>query len=219
VPPANTKVEERSAPYLGRIEPQKDVKDLKETKEGATPNLREKWQVMALIGVVIAVVFWSRQGWIPATRQGPALRQEPAPHETGASPRVLTRPVVQVVDGATIDVQLDGHRVHVRYLGIHTPETTDPATGVEPFGPEVEAANRQLVEGQTVRLELDVQPWDRYQRLLAYVYVGDLMVNAELVRQGYAQVAPVPPNVKYHDRFRALQQEAREAQRGVWRHL
>jgi micrococcal nuclease len=42
------------------------------------------------------------------------------------------------------------------------------------------------------------------------------MVNAELVRQGYAQVATVPPNVRYHDRFRALQQEAREAQRGVW---
>jgi micrococcal nuclease len=43
------------------------------------------------------------------------------------------------------------------------------------------------------------------------------MVNAELVRQGYAQAATVPPNVTYQDRFRALQQEAREAQRGLWR--
>jgi micrococcal nuclease len=175
------------------------------------PRRPRTWQVMAVLGVVIVVAFWSRQGWTPAPRQAPA------PHETRASPRVLTGPVVQVVDGDNIDVQLGGHRVHVRYLGINTPETTDPATGVEPFGPEAEAANRQLVEGQTVRLELDVQPWDRYQRLLAYVYVGDLMVNAELVRQGYAQVAMFPPNVKYHDRFRALQQEAREARRGVWR--
>jgi micrococcal nuclease len=57
----------------------------------------------------------------------------------------------------------------VRYIGINTPETKHPRKGVEPFGKEASAANRQLVEGQTVRLELDVQPWDRYQRLLAYV--------------------------------------------------
>jgi micrococcal nuclease len=68
-----------------------------------------------------------------------------------------------------------------------------------------------------VRLELDVQSWDRYQRLLAYVYVGDLMVNAELVRQGYAQVATYPPNVRYADRFRQLQQEARAAGAGCWK--
>jgi micrococcal nuclease len=104
----------------------------------------------------------------------------------------------------------------VRYLGITTPETKHPDTGVEPFGPAADAANRRLVEGQTVRLELDVQPWDRDQRLLAYVYVGDLMDNAELVRQGYAQVATFPPNVKYQDRFLALQRDARDARRGLW---
>jgi micrococcal nuclease len=175
------------------------------------PRRLRAWQAMALIGIVIVVAFWSRQGWLPATRQ------EAVPRETGTPPRVLTGRVVQVVDGDTIDVQLDSHRVHVRYLGINTPETTDPATGVEPFGLEADLANRRLVEGQTVRLELDVQPWDSYQRLLAYVYVGDRMVNAELVRQGYAQVATLPPNIRYQDRFRALQQEAREAQRGLWR--
>jgi endonuclease YncB( thermonuclease family) len=133
------------------------------------PRRLRVWQAMALIGLVIAVAFWSRQGSTPAIRQ-----------EAGVLPRVLTGPVVQVVDGDTIDVQLDGHTIRVRYLGINTPETTHPDKGVEPFGPEADAANRRLVEGKTVRLELDVQPWDRYQRLLAYVYVGDLMVNAEL---------------------------------------
>jgi len=124
--------------------------------------------------------------------------------------------VAHVVKSDTIDVQLDGHDVRVRDLGINTPETTHPTKGVEPFGPEADAANRRLVEGKTDRVELDVQPWDRHQRLLAYVYVGDRMVNAELVRQGYAQVATFPPNVKYQDRFRALQQEVRAAQRGLW---
>jgi len=46
--------------------------------------------------------------------------------------------------------------------------------------------------------------------------MGDLMINAELVRQGYAQVATIPPNVRYADRFRQLHQEAREARRGCW---
>jgi micrococcal nuclease len=134
----------------------------------------------------------------------------------GEVPRSLTGPVVQIVDRDTIDVQLDGRRVRVRYIGINTPETKHPRKGVEPFGKEASAANRRLVEGQTVRLELDVQPWDRYQRLLAYVYVGDVMVNAELVRLGFAQVATYPPNVQYQERFLALQHEAREAKRGLW---
>jgi micrococcal nuclease len=73
-----------------------------------------------------------------------------------------------------------------------------------------------MVEGQTVRLEFDVQTRDRFGRLLAYVYVGNLMVNAELVRQGYAQAAAYPPNVRYQELFLQLQREAREAKRGLW---
>jgi micrococcal nuclease len=53
-------------------------------------------------------------------------------------------------------------------------------------------------------------------RLLAYVYVGDTILNAELVRQGFAQVATFPPNVKYQALFLKLQREAREAKRGLW---
>ena len=67
-----------------------------------------------------------------------------------------------------------------------------------------------------MRLELDVRQRDRFGRLLAYVYVGEMMVNAELVRLGYAQVMTVPPNVKHASLFLALQREAREAGRGLW---
>jgi micrococcal nuclease len=61
-----------------------------------------------------------------------------------------------------------------------------------------------------------VERRDRYGRLLAYVYVGEVMVNAELVRQGFAQVATFPPNVEYQELFLKLQREAREAGRGLW---
>jgi micrococcal nuclease len=67
-----------------------------------------------------------------------------------------------------------------------------------------------------VRLELDVQPRDQYGRLLAYVYVGEVVVNAELVRQGYALLSTVPPNVTHEALFVRLQREAREARRGLW---
>ena len=75
------------------------------------------------------------------------------------------------------------------------------------------ALNRLLVMGKTVRLELDVRERDRYRRLLAYVYVGDLMVNAELVRLGYAHAMTVPPNVAHASRFVSLERQAREAGR------
>jgi micrococcal nuclease len=72
------------------------------------------------------------------------------------------------------------------------------------------------VDGQRVRLELDAQVRDQYGRLLAYVWVGNVMVNAELVRRGYAQVMTIPPNVKHAALFVRLQREAREAGRGLW---
>ena len=71
--------------------------------------------------------------------------------------------------------------------------------------------------GQTVRLERDVEQYDRYGRLLAYVDVGDTMVNAELVRQGYARVATFPPNVKDQELCLGRQREARKASGGCGR--
>ena len=134
---------------------------------------------------------------------------------TSAAP--LEGTVVRVVDGDTIHVKI-GERVEkVRYIGMNTPEVHHPTRGEEPGGREATEVNRRLVAGKRVRLETDVQARDRYGRLLAYVWVGDVMVNAELVRQGYAQVMTVPPNVRHQELFVKLQREAREAGRGLWR--
>ncbi len=125
-------------------------------------------------------------------------------------------PVVKVVDGDTIDVLIDGVEYRVRYILVDTPETKHPTKGVEPFGPEAFEANRELVENKVIRLEKDVSDNDRYGRLLRYVYVGDLMVNEELIRRGLARVATFPPDVKYVDRFLAVQREAQAAGVGIW---
>lgn len=124
--------------------------------------------------------------------------------------------VVKVVDGDTITVRLNGQELRVRYILVDTPETKHPSRPVEPFGPEAAAANEELVGGKTVFLEKDVSETDQHGRLLRYVYVDDLMVNEELLRQGLARVSTFPPDVKYVDRFLEVQAEAQAAGVGIW---
>ncbi|HXG02413.1 MAG TPA: thermonuclease family protein [Candidatus Binatia bacterium] len=151
------------------------------------------------------------------TLSSPPLAPAPVAAQRPAAARGLVGEVVRVVDGDTIQVRLADRIEKVRYIGIDTPEVNGRAGGPEPGAVEATALNRTLVEGRRVRLELDVQERDRHGRLLAYVWIGDLMVNAELVRRGYAQVMTVPPNVRYQALFLRLQRDAREAGRGLWR--
>jgi micrococcal nuclease len=126
--------------------------------------------------------------------------------------------VVRVVDGDTIVVDLAGRQERVRYIGVDTPESVKPNAAVECFGKRAAAENRRLVEGQRVRLAGDVEPRDRFGRVLAYVTrdADGLFVNAELVRRGYATVLTIAPNVRHAARFVALAREARRAGRGLW---
>ena len=124
--------------------------------------------------------------------------------------------VIQVVDGDTIKVDIDGVVYPVRYIGINCPETNHPSKGQEWLGPEATVANMELVAGKTVRLEKDVSETDQYGRLLRYVYAGDVFVNRELVRLGFAQVSTYPPDVANESVFVEAQHEARQAGQGLW---
>jgi len=121
-----------------------------------------------------------------------------------------TARVTQVIDGDTIIIE-GGYRV--RYIGIDAPEIYPE---LEAFGTEAWQANRQLVEGKIVHLERDVSETDKYGRLLRYVYVDDIFVNAELVRQGLAQARAYPPDTRYQDYLEQMEAEARGAGRGIW---
>jgi micrococcal nuclease len=118
--------------------------------------------------------------------------------------------VVRVIDGDTIEIE-DGARV--RYIGIDTPEVY-PYT--EFYGEEALQKNRELVEGKAVRLEADVTDKDQYGRLLRYVYVDGLFVNAELVRLGYARAFPYPPDTSHQELLSRLEDGARDAGIGLW---
>ena len=128
----------------------------------------------------------------------------------GCSSPPETAKVTQVIDGDTIIIE-GGYRV--RYIGIDTPEIRPR---LEAHGIEAWQANRQLVEGKEVRLERDVSETDKYGRLLRYVYVDDIFVNAELVRQGLARAKAYPPDIKYQDYLEQMETEAKLAGRGIW---
>ena len=115
--------------------------------------------------------------------------------------------VQRVIDGDTV-VLANGERV--RYIGMDTPERG------EPFFDEATDFNRRLVEGKRVGLVKDQSEVDRFGRLLRYVFAGDILVNAELVREGLAEAKRYEPDVKFTDCFDALMQEARDGQRGMW---
>lgn len=121
--------------------------------------------------------------------------------------------VTRVIDGDTIVL---ANNDRVRYIGINTPEIHHPTKEVEWMGNEAKEFNEGLVGARWVTLEFDIEERDRYGRLLAYVYVGDTFVNAELVRRGFAQVYTVPPNVRYADDLLRLEREARASHAGLW---
>lgn len=96
--------------------------------------------------------------------------------------------VTGITDGDTFKVQINGQVYPVRLIGINTPEYDQLC------GTEATQALANLIAGAQVRLVKDVSNTDRYDRLLRYVYVGDLFVNAEMVRQGYAEAIRYPPD-------------------------
>ncbi len=119
--------------------------------------------------------------------------------------------VVNVIDGDTVDVVVNGREYRLRYIGVDTPERD------EPFYEDATRYNRDLVGNQTVILVKDVSDTDRFGRLLRYVYLPDgTFVNAALIQNGYGRVVSFPPDVAQVDYFAELQAEARSDNRGLW---
>lgn len=136
--------------------------------------------------------------------------------------------VTKVIDGDTLQLET-GERV--RLIGIDTPEmyesdklyrdarrSKEDISTIQRLGTQAFGFTKDLVEGERISLEFDVEKYDKYDRLLGYVYLADgTFVNAEIVKQGYANLLTVPPNLKYKDLFLKLHREARENKRGLWK--
>jgi len=159
--------------------------------------------VLLIAGIVLLLV---------TGEEGGAGREDsggPSENRVGAQ-------VVRVVDGDTAQMEVDGGEEGVRFIGVDTPESVAPGQPVECFGKKASRFTTGLIEGERVTLRFGAERRDRYNRLLAYVYLGDRFVNAELVRLGYARTLEIAPNVDFAERFAELQQHAANAGRGLW---
>jgi len=155
-----------------------------------------------------------------ATAKAPAPRPTSVANSTLASPPDLpSAPVVRVVDGDTVDVNLDGQVVRLRLIGIDTPEIVDPRTSIQCFGREASAKAHELLDRQTVTVEADTtqDDVDRYGRLLRYIWLPDgRLFNQEMIDQGYAFEYTYRVPYKYQAEFKQAERDAREQQRGLW---
>ena len=149
------------------------------------------------------------------------------------SEQTNTCTVTRIVDGDSIYCSKGyGKEQKVRLIGIDTPESNkNPKThrDAERTGQSVKSiielgkkstafVKSRLSVSTEVRLELDVQAKDKYGRTLAYVYLPDgSMLNELIVREGYAQVMTIPPNIKYQELFVEAERDARKNKRGLWK--
>lgn len=136
-------------------------------------------------------------------------QETPVKGKTTNTNRAVVR-VTRVIDGDTIEIE-GGKRV--RYIGMDTPEISG---GTDCFGIEATNRNKALVLNKNVELEKDVSETDRYGRLLRYIYVDGIMINETLVREGFANAATFPPDVKYQQLFHEAEQQARNNNHGLW---
>lgn len=182
-------------------------------------------RVSLLLALVLAYAIIIGVSWLNGWRtisafQGEKFSQEPFqviypsptpdPRLVGGRPVWQFGSVTQVIDGQTIEVDINGQRQLVRYLGIDIPETETAC------GALAAEFNRELVESKQVRLETDIMGWltTPEGHLLRYVYVGELFVNATLIEKGYANNASTPPHTLYAADFEKLEAQAREARVG-----
>lgn len=159
--------------------------------------------VVLLIAGIVLLLLTSEEGG----------RERSGSPEGGRMGALVTR----VVDGDTAEMEIqNGSSEGVRFIGVDTPESVAPGEPVECYGKKASRFTTGLIEGERVELRYGAERRDFYGRLLAYVYLDDVFVNAELVRLGYARTLEIAPNVDFAERFSRLQQSAANAGRGLW---
>ena len=127
-----------------------------------------------------------------------------------STPTGIQALVVDVQDGDSLLVDIDGNQERVRLIGINAPERA------ECFGPEAAAGLREMVDGVQVEIVTDVEPRDQYGRLLGYVYLDGTLVNEDLARRGFVLARAFEPNTTFQDRIDGASREARDDRRGMW---
>ena len=167
--------------------------------------------------LIVCSIFLSAGCRENATRAGSKVAFKKEDRSSAGETRMAV--LKRIIDGDTI-VLADNE--HVRYIGMNTPEIAHGGHPAEYYGPEATDCNREVLGGDSgveLKLVFDERLRDRYGRLLAYVYAGPdfkTFVNEELLRRGCARIMSIPPDDRYGDRFKAVEQQARSKKLGLW---
>ncbi|MHC8949248.1 thermonuclease family protein [Sphingobacterium hungaricum] len=127
--------------------------------------------------------------------------------------------VTKISDGDTFwCVNHKNEKVKIRFIGIDSPESRNAfKKKKQPFGKEASAFTSNLIMDKFVKLTFDIDSLDPFGRTLAYVYLQDgTFVNEEIIRNGFATIMTVAPNVKFENKFIKAQRYARERKLGMW---
>lgn len=141
---------------------------------------------------------------------------EKANQETESSKKGELATVTRVVDGDTLEIQMNGEEEQVRLLLVDTPETKHPSKPVEPFGPEASEFVKDQLSGKEVRIVPGTERYDNYDRLLAYVFIDGETIQEKLLRNGLARTAYLYNDLTMLDDFHEAQQIAQDKGIGVW---
>lgn len=123
------------------------------------------------------------------------------------------------VDGDTAEFELDGEIIKVRFLGVNTPETVATDVGEEPFGKEASNYTTEKLENATtIKIEYDsnADKKDKYERVLAWVWVDDSLLQEELVKNGLAETYMLQNNYTYASELQLAEEEAKNNKLGIW---
>src|SRR5512147_2070714 len=138
----------------------------------------------------------------------------PALGSSDAAERLPEGRVIAVNDGDTVTLRMNGKEYRTRLIGMDAPEM-----GQKPWGKRARGHLRMLLKDVKwrVTVETDIVKYDKYDRLLVYLWTPDgEMLNERMLRDGYALLFTLQPNSSYVDRFRKAQRAARGEKRGVW---
>lgn len=174
--------------------------------------------------ILLAFLLGLRASQKPETAivETPKLEIKEAPHLEAQPPSSSTESfyeVLKVIDGDTIDVNLDGEMERIRLIGINTPETVDPRKLVECFSHEASEKAKDILSGKRALLESDPAQGerDKYGRLLRYVFLEDgINFNLLMIREGYAYEYTYDLPYKYQAEFKQAQKYAEKNGLGLW---
>ncbi|NYE07033.1 endonuclease YncB(thermonuclease family) [Bacillus niacini] len=174
--------------------------------------MRKRKGGIAMIAAATCIAFYSM----------PSQKEETAPENslqmTENKGSEVPVKLINIIDGDTIKVNVNGNMETVRYLLIDTPESKNPNTCVQFYAKEAFLRNSELVKSGKLTLEFEQGNMrDSYGRLLAYVFVDGESIQGTLLKEGYARVAFIMnPPYKYLETFRKEENLAKEGKINIW---